>query len=54
MTPRGGDYGVDRGERPRREQAIRECGWQGPVRTEFETGNHYAREHLLVLMPHSF
>ena len=37
----------------RQEQAICECGWQGPIRTEFEAGNRDAEDHLLVLMPRS-
>jgi hypothetical protein len=35
----------------REEQAICQCGWKGPVRTEYDRGLADGDEHLLPLMP---
>jgi hypothetical protein len=31
----------------REEQAVCECGWKGPIRTEFEDGNRDGEDHLI-------
>jgi hypothetical protein len=37
----------------RQERAECECGWSGPVRTEYERGIADGDEHLLPLIPDS-
>jgi hypothetical protein len=33
----------------REEQAACECGWKGPIRSEFEAGNRDGEGHLIAL-----